>query len=94
MRLIKENIIILVFFQLLITSCELDKGKKLFTLLTPSQNGVKFSNDLTETDSANYFLYQGFYMGGGVAIGDVNNDGLQDIYLTGNGKGAFKAQMP
>ena len=85
MRLNKGNIvIILVFFQLLMVSCESEKGRKLFTLLTPSQSGVKFSNELIETDSANYFLYQGFYMGGGVAIGDVNNDGLQDIYLTGN----------
>ena len=84
MRLIKANIVILVFFQLLTASCELKKDRKLFTLLTPSQSGVKFSNELIETDSANYFLYKSFYMGGGVAIGDVNNDGLQDIYLTGN----------
>ena len=84
MRATKESIIILLFFQFLLGGCELKEGRKLFTLLTPSQSGVKFSNDLTETDSANYFLYQGFYMGGGVAIGDVNNDGLQDIYLTGN----------
>ena len=48
MRLIKENIIILVFFQLLITSCELDKGKKLFTLLTPSQSGLFITGEVRQ----------------------------------------------
>ncbi|MBJ6368623.1 VCBS repeat-containing protein [Snuella sp. CAU 1569] len=61
------------------------KGKeKLFTLIKPEHSGVHFSNNLTESDSINYFLYKYLYMGGGVAIGDVNNDGLQDIYFTGN----------
>ena len=49
MRLIKGNIvIILVFFQLLITSCELKKDRKLFTLLTPSQSGLFITGEVRQ----------------------------------------------
>lgn len=60
------------------------KKKQLFQELLPTQTGITFSNNLHETDTLNYFLYKYMYMGGGVSIGDVNNDGLQDIYFTGN----------
>jgi hypothetical protein len=56
----------------------------LFQLLPPSKTGVTFANTITPDDSENlqsdYFIYNG----GGVAAGDINNDGLQDILLTGN----------
>lgn len=57
---------------------------KLFAKLSSEHSGIDFSNVLKENDSVNYFEYIQIYMGGGVAIGDVNNDGLQDIYFTGN----------
>ncbi|MBU3027256.1 VCBS repeat-containing protein [Zobellia galactanivorans] len=65
------------------------KGKsqfkgKLFATLSPETTGVNFSNDLTENDSLNYFTYSYLYMGGGIAAGDINNDGLVDLYFTGN----------
>ncbi|GGZ31274.1 hypothetical protein GCM10007049_25380 [Echinicola pacifica] len=56
----------------------------LFTIVDPSVTGVDFSNTLTESPEANIFQYQYFYNGGGVAIGDVNNDGLEDLYFSGN----------
>ncbi|QMU26741.1 VCBS repeat-containing protein [Adhaeribacter radiodurans] len=56
----------------------------LFTLLAPEKTQVNFSNTLTESMYANVLMYQYFYNGGGVAVGDVNNDGQQDIYFTGN----------
>ena len=55
-----------------------------FTLLSPKQTGVTFSNKLTESESANVLAYEYFYNGGGVAVGDFNNDGLPDLFFTGN----------
>jgi hypothetical protein len=60
------------------------KKDRLFTLLKPSRTGIRFNNALTETHEMNVIIYQDFYSGGGVAIGDVNNDGLPDVFLTGN----------
>lgn len=49
-----------------------------------SSSGIDFNNKITENDSLNYFNFPAIYMGGGVAIGDINNDGLSDVFLTGN----------
>ena len=59
-------------------------AKPLFTLLPASQTHVDFTNQLTEGLNTNVLMYEYFYNGGGVAIGDVNGDGLQDIYFSGN----------
>ncbi|MCZ6694208.1 MAG: VCBS repeat-containing protein [Bacteroidetes bacterium] len=56
----------------------------LFTLLTPEKTNVNFVNQLTFTNEFNIFKYRNFYNGGGVALGDINNDGLIDLYLTAN----------
>ena len=57
---------------------------KIFHQLSSQESGLSFSNNLKEDSIVNYFTYPYIYMGGGVAIGDVNNDGLQDIYFSGN----------
>ncbi len=62
----------------------LDSVPKIFNKLEVSQTFLNFSNTLTETDSLNYFTYYYIYMGGGVSAGDVNNDGLTDLFFTGN----------
>ena len=59
-------------------------SQEKFISLNPKDSGIAFTNKLIENDSVNYFNYGYIYMGGGVAIGDVNNDGLDDIYFTGN----------
>ncbi|MES2647407.1 MAG: VCBS repeat-containing protein, partial [Bacteroidota bacterium] len=56
----------------------------LFTLLSPKQTGVDFSNNLTWTEEFNPYTYRNFFNGGGVAIGDINNDGLPDIFFCSN----------
>ncbi|WP_161888618.1 VCBS repeat-containing protein [Pontibacter russatus] len=56
----------------------------LFTRLSPEKTHVTFANTLTETPYTNVLMYEYFYNGGGVAVGDLNNDGLQDIYFTAN----------
>ena len=59
-------------------------GSPLFTLLPPEQTHVDFSNTLTEGLNTNVLMYEYFYNGGGVATGDLNGDGLPDLYFTGN----------
>ena len=57
---------------------------KLFQQLTPSQTGIEFTNTITEDKEHNVFTYQYYYNGNGVAVGDVNHDGLTDVFFTGN----------
>ena len=55
-----------------------------FTLLSPESTGVTFTNTITETQQFNLFSYRNMYNGGGVGIGDINNDGRLDLYFTSN----------
>lgn len=55
-----------------------------FKKVASKESGIQFANILEETTANNYYSYEYMYNGGGVAIGDINNDGLDDIYLTGN----------
>ncbi|HTF16533.1 MAG TPA: VCBS repeat-containing protein [Chryseolinea sp.] len=58
----------------------------LFESLSPQKTGVLFKNVLNERPKSNVLTYEYFYNGGGAAIGDFNNDGLDDLYFTGNMK--------
>ena len=70
---------------LLFTACTKTETR-LFERMDNSQIGIGFSNDLTYSDDFNVYQYRNFYNGGGVAIGDINNDGWVDVYLTANQK--------
>jgi len=59
---------------------------KLFQLMDPDQTNIHFSNDLSYDAKFNIYTYRNFYNGGGVAIGDINNDSLPDIFFTANMK--------
>ncbi len=82
-----KNIIISFSILIILFSCNnknTDSNSKIFKDLNHSNTGINFSNNLIENDSLNYFTYGYIYMGGGVSAGDINNDGLIDLYFTGN----------
>ncbi|MEP6750790.1 MAG: VCBS repeat-containing protein, partial [Bacteroidota bacterium] len=59
-------------------------AQPLFTLLPAQKTGIHFQNTITESTDHNVLAYEYFYNGGGVAAGDLNNDGLPDIVFTSN----------
>ncbi len=71
----------LFLISLSIYSC---KEKSLFTELESAETGITFSNRIAENDTLNILTFEYVYNGGGVAMGDFNNDNLTDIYFTGN----------
>lgn len=66
-----------------VTSSGASKGP-LLSAVPSDQSGITFNNTITESPELNYFTYVYAYNGGGVAVGDIDNDGLQDLYFTGN----------
>jgi len=73
----------LAFVCLLLLSCG-KLSKETFVKISPSRSGIDFTNELIENDTLNYTKFPYMYMGGGVSVGDINNDGLDDIFFTGN----------
>src|SRR3982750_2969071 len=68
---------------LVLSACKTN-NHPLFAKLSAGNTGVNFTNTITESDSVNILTYYYCYNGGGVGIADFNNDGLQDIFFTGN----------
>src|SRR5579859_2585267 len=62
-------------------SCK--QNHHLFQSISSTHSGITFDNKIVENDSINPLSVVNIYSGGGVGIGDFNNDGLQDIFLTG-----------
>ncbi|MES2733692.1 MAG: VCBS repeat-containing protein [Bacteroidota bacterium] len=96
MKKIKYCLILLPFFMLACSGKQVPANEQteaqsqdaetasMFKLLDSKQSGVGFTNTITENASINMIDYFYLYNGGGVALGDVNNDSLPDLYFTGN----------
>ncbi len=72
---------------LILSACQTKKKlvpASQFSIIPPSQSSITFQNNLAEDEEFNIIEYLYFYNGGGVAIGDLNNDGLSDIYFSSN----------
>ena len=89
-----KRLLTIIFFGITavgLFSCKLKKNQDyvppadpLFTKLDSTQTGINFSNKVEDGEDYNILTYRNFYNGGGVAIGDINNDGLPDIFFTAN----------
>ncbi len=93
MRSTGKKLFVFLLIIALFSCSHKDKAKPLFTQLPSSQTGIHFSNRLVDHDSLNILDYLYYYNGGGVAVGDFNNDGLPDIYFTANSKGNNKLYL-
>ena len=75
--------LIIGVFVISLTNCKKEE-KTLFKKLDDTVTGITFNNKITENDTLNILTSEFIYNGGGIAVGDLNGDGLQDLYFTGN----------
>jgi len=78
-------IIVVPILLLELCSCKSSTNTaSLFRLLPAGETGIDFENNLTYREDFNPYTYRNFFNGGGVAIGDINNDGLADVFFCSN----------
>lgn len=83
-RTVLRSVIACLFLTVFVFVLSCRKQEKTFTLLDPDDTGIHFSNRISENDTMNILSFEYVYNGGGVALGDVNNDSLVDVYFSGN----------
>jgi hypothetical protein len=71
-----------LLFLVLLAACRPED--KMFSLVSSDKSGITFINRITENDTMNILDFEYIYNGGGVGISDFNNDGLQDVFFSGN----------
>ena len=81
MRACFKSLLVLVGI-VLVSGCDQSSSDQLFTKVNSRTTGIDFKNTLRESEEFNVLNYGYFYNGGGVAIGDLNNDGLADLAET------------
>src|SRR5690349_18748656 len=86
-----KNILLAFLVFLAFISCH--RPNSLFTSLSSSKTNITFANNLETQKAFGILYYLYYYNGGGVAIGDINNDGLPDIYFTANNHGGNKLYL-
>ena len=83
-KYLNKSLISLIVSTIIFYSCNSDLNEAIYKLKFPKETDIIFSNKIVETDEFNILSYNNMYMGGGVSIGDINNDELPDIFLTAN----------
>jgi hypothetical protein len=88
----QSPVIMYLITAMVLISCS-NKKETLFTSLPAATTHISFENKLEKKDMFNILYYLYYYNGGGVSTGDINNDGLPDIYFTANSKGNNKLYL-